>query len=300
MPDVSKRKSKTKTTESATRTPIVPGYIQGPVSDYFGQVGGLLGSQGPSASAYAPNASQTMAFDRARSMGANAGAGQGMDALRGLLDFSPASVQAGQVKDADLSGYMNPHEDSVVNSALGDIERFRGMGINNNASSATLAGSRGGSRQGVSDALTNEAALREAGATAGRLRQAGFANAQQMAMGDIDRRFGADTFNSQQGLAGANFRAGIGRDLLNGGMAIDANERANIGLLSQMGDQERQMALQQDPAMRRAMWLSQLQGLLGMNPAALLGQQSDGTSTTRGSESGVSVGFEWGPFSVGG
>jgi hypothetical protein len=60
---------------------------------------------------------------------------------------------------------------------------------------AQRAGAFGGSRQGVAQALTNEAALREAGRTAAGLRAQGFETAAGLGMQDAARQLQAQSAN---------------------------------------------------------------------------------------------------------
>ena len=89
----------------------------------------------------------------------------------GLTPFSPE----------EITTFQNPYEQAVVQQAMRDIEEQRQMGQLAEAQRATAARAFGGSRQGVAQALTNEAALREAGRTSAGLRAAGFGQAAQLA-----------------------------------------------------------------------------------------------------------------------
>jgi|GEM_PF-5300937 len=82
----------------------------------------------------------------------------------------------------DIQQFFNPYEEQVVQGALGDIERTRQMQEQANMAQATAARAFGGSRQGVVSALTNEAALRQAGTTGGQLRSAGFTQAANLGL----------------------------------------------------------------------------------------------------------------------
>lgn len=81
----------------------------------------------------------------------------------------------------DIQAFMNPYESDVVQQSLQDIERSRQMAALQDAGKATAAKAFGGSRYGVQEALTNEAALREAARTASGLRSAGYGQAAQLA-----------------------------------------------------------------------------------------------------------------------
>lgn len=279
----SKTKSSSTSKGTATTTPQVPGYIQGPVSDYFGRVGNLA-SQTPGANAFAPSQLQQQAFSGAGSLGAGrANITQGADATRGLLDFTPDSVQAGQLSSTDLNPYMDPFQSNVIDSLLGDFSHANDLGIN--SLRAIGQGVHGGSRQAVAAGQLVGDNTRNLTGQIANLRSQGFQNAQQAALQDINNRLGADQFNSQQGLAGANFRLGAAGQLGNTGIAQDANDRANLGLMGDLGAQQQQANAMSDPAMQQAAWLQQLQQLLGLNPAALIGQQVNSTGSQQGTQS---------------
>ena len=89
----------------------------------------------------------------------------------GMTGFTPESI----------SQFMNPYQDEVIGSAMNDIELQRQRQQVADASSATRAGAFGGSRQGVVDALTNEAALRQGASTSAQLRSQGYGQAAQLA-----------------------------------------------------------------------------------------------------------------------
>lgn len=108
--------------------------------------------------------------------------------------------------------YMNPYEQQVVQGALGDIERTRQMQMAQEGAQATAAKAFGGSRQGVTRSLVDEAALRNAGNLAAQLRQAGFAQAQNLGLSqqqlqqqyeqqrlDAARNLGLERLNVAQG-----------------------------------------------------------------------------------------------------
>ena len=78
--------------------------------------------------------------------------------------------------------YMNPYEETVVQNALGDIERQRQTQMAQEGAAATAARAFGGSRQAVQRALVDEAALRQSGALGAQLRQQGFSQAQNLAL----------------------------------------------------------------------------------------------------------------------
>lgn len=281
---LSSSSQKTKTKSTSTTTPQVPSWVSGPTQNIAGQIGTLAGQPAQTTPA---SVLQQRAFSLAGDLGgANTGAADAQNATRSLLDYTPGTVSPGSLNGMDLSGYTNPWEDSVVQSVLRDGEQFRGMGINQNSSNATQAGgvgAWGGSRAGVADAQTNDAALRSILAATGQLRSAGFTNAQDRATADIDRRFQGDQFNVNSGLAGAGLRLGAADQLHNESVSGDANARANLGTLAELGGQQRQIEGENNPQNAQLQWLSNLLATLQQtNPGLYTGQKTDasGTSTT--------------------
>lgn len=134
---------------------------------------------------------------------------------------SASPVTAGQLASTDLSAYFNPYQQNVIDLSLADLERSRAGAISAGQGAATSAGAYGGSRHGVADSLTNEAFGRTAAQTAANLRSQGFLNAQQAAGEDINRRYGADTFNAGQSLQAQGMNQGAG---LTAGLANNASQ----------------------------------------------------------------------------
>jgi hypothetical protein len=94
-----------------------------------------------------------------------------------------------------------------------------------NAGQAQAAGAFGGSRQGLVEAQTNEAAQRQAGQLSANLYSQGFTQAQQAAQQDIATRMQAALANQQAGIQGAGVRMDAGRI---GGLLAQQAGQANI------------------------------------------------------------------------
>ena len=77
----------------------------------------------------------------------------------------------------NIGRFMNPYTNMVTGQTLQDMERQRQMAVNQTAQQATQAGAFGGSRHGVAEALTNEAAMRQGAQTFANLQQQGFGQA---------------------------------------------------------------------------------------------------------------------------
>jgi hypothetical protein len=126
----------------------------------------------------------------------------------GAKQFAPyAEYNLGMVQK-----YMNPYENQVVQNTLADIERARQGQISAEGAAATGAKAFGGSRQGVTRSLIDEASLRNAGNLAAQLRQTGFAQAQNLGLSqqqlmqqyeqqklDAARNLGLERLNVAQG-----------------------------------------------------------------------------------------------------
>ena len=110
--------------------------------------------------------------------------------LRNLEEARATAAGLGEKQFAPYAGYnlgmvqqyMNPYEQSVIQGTLGDIERARQGQISAEGARATAAKAFGGTRQGVTRSLVDEAALRNAGNLVAQLRQGGFAQAQNLGL----------------------------------------------------------------------------------------------------------------------
>lgn len=272
---LSSKKTKTSSTSSgtATTTPQAPSWLQGPYQNLFSQVAGMAGGPTPGAAPL-----QTQGF-------AGAG-GLNTDASRALLNYTPGTVTPGQIAGTDLSPYMNPYTSSVIDASLADLDRARRMAISGDQGAATMAHAYGGSRHGVVDSETNRNFIDQAGGLASQLRALGFTGAQDAAKFDIGARMGADQFNSQQGLAGAQFRLGAANQ-------AEQGDRTNAVTQAALGEQQRDTT---DPVQSRLRYLSQILASLGVNPAAFIGQnitQSGQSSGTTKQSGGFT--FGWSP-----
>jgi hypothetical protein len=98
--------------------------------------------------------------------------------------------------------YMNPYEQEVIQGTLGDIERARQGQISAEGARATAAGAFGGTRQGVTRALVDEAALRNVGNLSAQLRQQGFTQAQNLGLSqeELRRQYEQQRLDAQRNL----------------------------------------------------------------------------------------------------
>ena len=140
----------------------------------------------------------------------------------------------------DISAFMNPYTQEVIDRSLGDIESSRQMQDLRDRQAATQARAFGGSRQGVQSSLTNAAALKQAADLSANMRQQGYGQAAQLA----------------QYARGQNIQ---------GGQNVMALGSARQALQQQQMDAIRNIGLQR---------LGISQSALGFNPANLGGSVS--------------------------
>ena len=105
----------------------------------------------------------------------------GQLAAIGAKTFTPAMAQQ----------YMNPYENQVVTSAVGDVERAYQGQQRALSSQAIGAGAFGGGREGVQRGVLGGEYLRQVGDVSGRLRQAGFESGAQRFAADRASQLGS-------------------------------------------------------------------------------------------------------------
>jgi hypothetical protein len=151
----------------------------------------------------------------------------------------------------DISAFMNPYTQEVIDRSLGDIESSRQMQDIRDRQAATQARAFGGSRQGVQSSLTNAAALKQAADLSANLRSQGYGQAAQLA----------------QYARGQNLQGG--QNVMALGSARQAFEQQQLDALRNIGLQK----------------LGIVQSSLGASPANLGGSVS--TPYTRNAASGA-------------
>ena len=109
-------------------------------------------------------------------------------------------VTADMLANTDYSKYMNPYVNDVVNSSMNKLEAQRVQSIMGNADTAARANAFGGSRQGITDAVTNTQTATAAGDLAAKLYGDAFTNAQGAAKFDIGNKLTAATGNQGAGV----------------------------------------------------------------------------------------------------
>jgi hypothetical protein len=181
------------------------------------------------------------------------GAAQNVGLGAGLVGSGAAPIATG------MGMYQNPFEQQVLGAFQDDLARQTAIQQSANRAAAAGAGAFGGSRHGLVEAQTNEAAQRNLGQFSAGLRSQGFNTAAQLASQDIQNRLAAGAgllgaAGAGAGVAGQQF--GMGQDI--------ANQQFAQGALTQGMNQ---MLLDQARGMF-GQYVSQPQNLLDMRSAA--------------------------------
>jgi len=274
------------------------------------------GGQGPG---YNPLSAYGQSADLAWGA-ANAGPQYGdyggvLDLLKGNSPQASAGRAQGHSLLDNWESYMSPYTDRVVDTTLANSDEYDARQLAQSQAEAAGNGAFGGSRYGVMDAILRGEHSRNRAATEAGLRDTAFNTGMGLSADDANRRQSASNLNAQLAtqtsianaqsdlsrlLTGANLmhqgiannqqadensldRAFRGADSLrNTASTYQGNERADLGLLSQLGAQERQ--IQQQQAGADLGLLSTMTQLFGGLPFdQVTGIVNNGTQTTVGS-----------------
>ena len=217
----------------------------------------------------APTAATTMGLQQLAQAG-QAGPGTATVDYATSLAMQPTGIAQ------NIGQFTNPFQTQVINTALQNIEMQRQQQQLGNQAAATRARAFGGSRQGVQEALTNQAALMAAGQTAGNLAYQGFGQAAQLAQQDVAARQAQAAQLAGLGAQQQAIRQQQAQQLLSAGGAEDALRQAQAQQLMQVGGieqglQQQQLDLAYEDFLRQQQYplqqLGILQAGLGQFPA---------------------------------
>ncbi len=224
--------------------------------------------------------------------------------------YTPDQVAAGQFPGTNLSAYMNPYTQNVIDRSLSTLNDQRLQALNTNADSAISSGAFGGSRHGVMEGVTNAQSARAAGDLAANLYNQNFTNAQSLWQSDRDSALQASLANQNAGLQGnAQHLQAAG---LLGSLATDKQTaRANeLSMLDTIGQQQQGMEQARLDNLYQNWLDAKNHDLEGLNiRSAALSNTPYGTSTTQvskeekqrgdpisGALGGASMGSSFGPW----
>ena len=152
-------------------------------------------------------------------------------------------ISGGGPGTPQLSQYMNQYDQGVIDNVTRDYQKAQELGLRTAGANARAAGTFGGSRHGVQEALSDELNTKNYLSTVAGLRQAGFNQAADRMSGDLNRGLQAQIAQGNLGLgqgqlnlAGAGQQASL-QDTARRAAYGDAQALQNIGLLQQANDQ---------------------------------------------------------------
>ena len=154
-------------------------------------------------------------------------------AISGLINRESPNVESASLMDG-LSDYQSRLEDDVINSYLADANRQRDILQSRAQDKAIQAGAFGGSRSAVLESEATRPLDEITSQTIAGLRLKGFQEAAQLADRDAQRRQQANLLAPQLDLR----QLGLQANLLGGQLA---DQYRNLGLLSSIGEQQRQI-----------------------------------------------------------
>jgi hypothetical protein len=233
-------KSSNKSQSTQTYDPQVRAAQQANLAQANGLLAGYQPYSGELTAGFNPT--QMTYFDQATNaansrVGADAinSATQGTQALAG---YNPYQVSAQTLANTDLSPYMNPYTQDVINTSLANINHDQAVSNQGINSQATQQGAFGGDRSAVANALNDESYIRNKMSTIAGLNSSNFNQAQQAAGYDIGNNLQGQLANQQAGLAGAQFRLGANNQLAQLGNQQQQNLFNSLGLLASVGNQQ--------------------------------------------------------------
>jgi hypothetical protein len=155
---------------------------------------------------------------------------------------TPAQVNPAQISQQNLSPYMNPFTNSVINASLPIMQQNLANSQNQQQNAANSANAYGGSRQAIQQGVTQAQGALGMGQMAAGLNQANFQQAQQAAGTDVASQNQAKLANQAAGLTQEQLvnQAASGLGTL-GGQQMQ-NNIANYGMLTSAGGFEQQQA----------------------------------------------------------
>ena len=146
--------------------------------------------------------------------------------------MTPTDISAGSLANTNLQPYMNPFNSDVTNATMDELRRQQNISDIGVQDQAMNSRAFGGDRMMVRQAENQRNYDDIRGKVLSNLNMANFNNAQQMATGDINRQFQADSANQNMrygmSQAGAGGLANLGSSGVTAGLGGLSN-LANMG-----------------------------------------------------------------------
>jgi len=171
--------------------------------------------------------------------------GMAGQAIGGVSQYAPTDVTAPSFLQANVSQYMNPYTENVINRASEAAMRQLQQTQNQIAAQAARAGAFGGSRQGIQEGVAAAETARGIGDLTAQLQAQSYGQAQQIISADQARALQADLANQGAGLQAAGLRLQGGQGLANlGGLAQQA-ALTDVATMGAVGEARQQLAQRQ-------------------------------------------------------
>ena len=193
----------------------------------------------------------------------------------GALGQTPNAVTPQTLASTDLSPYMNPYTQSVINTTLPLMQQQNALSQNQAGNAANAANAFGGSRQGIQQGVAQAQGALNIGQMAAQLNQANFGQAQTAATGDISRNLQAQTTNQSEAQQKINSDIAASQGLTTTGDSMNKANVANFNMLQSAGASQSmqaqneinaQMAKFQQAFSYPQQQLGTLESSLGMTP----------------------------------
>ncbi len=140
----------------------------------------------------------------------------------------------GSITADQISAYLNPYTQDVVNASMADLERQRSLQQEQNAADARRAHAFGGTGAAMTAGLTNDSFARQMAQSIAQLRSQGYDSALAAAQGDAGRSLQAALANQRTDLSAAGTNAQL----------ANAASLANQAALNQRGEFNANLAQQ--------------------------------------------------------
>jgi hypothetical protein len=161
---------------------------------------------------------------------------------QGVLGSSAPQVQAGSLANTNLSPYMNPYTQNVINATLPIMQQNLGVQQAGNQSQAAGAGAYGGSRQAIQQGVTQAQGAMGMGQMAQQLNQANFGQAQSAAQQDIQSQLAAAQGNQNAYLQQQNLQNQAAGGMANLGSLANQNQLQSYMMQQGAGTAEQTQA----------------------------------------------------------
>ena len=246
------------------------GFAAEPFQPYVDAQGNTI----PRVAGFTPD--QQRAFESTRNLATQAG---GLSALTpGLTNEAITATRgvATTLPETNIQQYMSPYTEAVLDPALRDIQERAARSRLALGQQSARTGSFGGSRQAISEAELERSTQRNIGEESARQRAAAYNNA--LAQFRLDQERIPALYGAMQGQLGTgmtqtqNALGSMVNPLLATGGLQQAREQANLDVLRQQYEEERDFPLRGITALRQTLGL----------PGATLGIGQQQTTTQPG------------------